>query len=235
MARSASTAPTSARSTWPSGASVSPRCSRTTSGTSCRWPTTSRRSAATAPASPARSKTPPPTSLADLDTVLSRAYAGGTDLSGGQWQRVALARALHAVHGRRRRGVARRTHRAARRARRSRDLRPHPASHQGLHHDPDLAPLRHGAPRRSHLRARTRQGDRARHPRRTDRARAAATAPCSTCRRRASRKTASPATPKTSSRRDRRDGGARPDDARHPAGEARRTTCRRCRRRCCTP
>ena len=36
-------------------------------------------------------------SLADLDTVLSRAYAGGTDLSGGQWQRVALARALAAV------------------------------------------------------------------------------------------------------------------------------------------
>ena len=36
-------------------------------------------------------------SLAELDTVLSRAYAGGTDLSGGQWQRVALARALCAV------------------------------------------------------------------------------------------------------------------------------------------
>ena len=36
-------------------------------------------------------------SLAGLDTVLSRAYAGGTDLSGGQWQRVALARALCAV------------------------------------------------------------------------------------------------------------------------------------------
>jgi ATP-binding cassette subfamily B protein len=35
--------------------------------------------------------------LADLDTVLSRAYPGGTDLSGGQWQRVALARALCAV------------------------------------------------------------------------------------------------------------------------------------------
>jgi ATP-binding cassette subfamily B protein len=35
--------------------------------------------------------------LADLDTVLSRAYAGGRDLSGGQWQRVALARALCAV------------------------------------------------------------------------------------------------------------------------------------------
>jgi ATP-binding cassette, subfamily B, bacterial len=37
------------------------------------------------------------TSLASLDTVLSRAYEGGTDLSGGQWQRVALARALAAV------------------------------------------------------------------------------------------------------------------------------------------
>jgi len=35
--------------------------------------------------------------LADLDTVLSRAYSGGTDLSGGQWQRIALARALCAV------------------------------------------------------------------------------------------------------------------------------------------
>jgi ATP-binding cassette subfamily B protein len=34
------------------------------------------------------------------DTVLSRQYSGGADLSGGQWQRVALARALFAVeHG----------------------------------------------------------------------------------------------------------------------------------------
>jgi ABC-type multidrug transport system fused ATPase/permease subunit len=37
------------------------------------------------------------TALASLDTILSRAYDGGTDLSGGQWQRVALARALCAV------------------------------------------------------------------------------------------------------------------------------------------
>jgi ATP-binding cassette subfamily B protein len=37
------------------------------------------------------------TQLAPLDTVLSRGYQGGTDLSGGQWQRVALARALCAV------------------------------------------------------------------------------------------------------------------------------------------
>jgi ATP-binding cassette subfamily B protein len=32
-----------------------------------------------------------------LDTVLSRQYPGGRDLSGGQWQRIALARAMFAV------------------------------------------------------------------------------------------------------------------------------------------
>jgi len=37
------------------------------------------------------------TGLAELDTPLSKNYAGGTDLSGGQWQRVAIARALCAV------------------------------------------------------------------------------------------------------------------------------------------
>ena len=35
--------------------------------------------------------------LASLDTPLARGYAGGTELSGGQWQRIALARALCAV------------------------------------------------------------------------------------------------------------------------------------------
>ena len=35
--------------------------------------------------------------LAELVTPLAKGYAGGTDLSGGQWQRVALARALCAV------------------------------------------------------------------------------------------------------------------------------------------
>ncbi|NNC31375.1 ATP-binding cassette domain-containing protein [Longimicrobium terrae] len=33
------------------------------------------------------------------DTVLSREFEGGADLSGGQWQRIALARALTAVRG----------------------------------------------------------------------------------------------------------------------------------------
>jgi ATP-binding cassette subfamily B protein len=33
------------------------------------------------------------------DTVLSKSYAGGTELSGGQWQRIALARAMTAVAG----------------------------------------------------------------------------------------------------------------------------------------
>jgi ABC-type multidrug transport system fused ATPase/permease subunit len=37
------------------------------------------------------------TDLASLDTPLAKGYAGGTDLSGGQWQRVALARALASV------------------------------------------------------------------------------------------------------------------------------------------
>ncbi|MGH1490967.1 MAG: ABC transporter ATP-binding protein [Acidimicrobiales bacterium] len=35
--------------------------------------------------------------LAGLDTPLAKGYAGGTDLSGGQWQRVALARAICGV------------------------------------------------------------------------------------------------------------------------------------------
>ena len=35
--------------------------------------------------------------LASLDTPLAKGYAGGTELSGGQWQRIALARTLCAV------------------------------------------------------------------------------------------------------------------------------------------
>ena len=36
--------------------------------------------------------------LANLDTTMSKAYAQGIDLSGGQWQRIALARALCAAY-----------------------------------------------------------------------------------------------------------------------------------------
>ena len=72
-------------------------------------------------------------------------------------------RALCAVRLGRRRRAARRAHRPARRARRGRDLRSHSRRHAAHHDDPDLAPVFDRAPRRSHLRARTRPGGRARH------------------------------------------------------------------------
>ena len=106
--------------------------------------------------------------LAPLGTILSRAYEGGTDLSGGQWQRVALARALVLGHAGRGGRPARRTHRATRRAWRSRDLRTAARRHAPLHDHPHLAPLLDRAPGRSHLRPRARPGRRTRHPRRAD-------------------------------------------------------------------
>ena len=106
--------------------------------------------------------------LAGLDTILARGYEGGTDLSGGQWQRVALARALCAVElGA---GVVLLDEPTA-----QLDVRGEAeiferilAGDAALHDDPDLASLLDGAPRRPHLRARARQGHRARHARRAD-------------------------------------------------------------------
>ena len=84
--------------------------------------------------------------------MLARGYEGGTDLSGGQWQRVALARALAAVRQGARvvlldeptaaldvRGEAEIFERIL-------------AETRGLHDDPDLAPVLHGAPGRPDLR-----------------------------------------------------------------------------------
>ena len=146
------------------GASASPRCSRTSSASSCRCATTWRRRAPPTTPIVAALAEAGAHDLAALDTPLAKGYAGGTDLSGGQWQRVALARALCAVRARRRRGAARRAHRPARRARRGRDLRADPGRHPALHDDPHLPPLLDRPPRRPHLRARARPGRGARAP-----------------------------------------------------------------------
>ena len=84
-------------STWHRGASASPPSSRTSCASSCRCATTSRPRARPTTLIVAALAEAGATGLAGLDTILSKAYADGTDLSGGQWQRVALARALAAV------------------------------------------------------------------------------------------------------------------------------------------
>ena len=111
--------------------------------------------------------------LADLDTPLAKGYAGGTDLSGGQWQRVALARALHAVDAGA--GVVLLDEPTAQLDVQGRggDLRAHPRRDEGPHDDPRVAPLLDRAPGRPHLRARARGGRRARLARRADGARRA--------------------------------------------------------------
>ena len=153
------------------GARASPRCSRTSSASSCRCATTWRPAARPTTSCARALAAAGAADLAELDTILARGYDGGTDLSGGQWQRVALARALCAVRAGRRRRPARRADRAARRPRRGGDLRSPPRRDAALHDDPHLASLLDGAPCRSHLRARARPRRRARHARRADGAR----------------------------------------------------------------
>ena len=64
-----------------------------------RWPTTSRPRAVRPDTDrPGVARRRRPTSWPTSTPCCHARYAGGTDLSGGQWQRVALARALHAVH-----------------------------------------------------------------------------------------------------------------------------------------
>ena len=96
-APSRSTALTSASSTSMPGGRGWRRCSRTSSGSSCRCATTWRPPARRTTSIRAALADAGAAGLAELDTVLARGYEGGTELSGGQWQRVALARALCAV------------------------------------------------------------------------------------------------------------------------------------------
>ena len=106
--------------------------------------------------------------LAGLDTVLARGYEGGTELSGGQWQRIALARALCAIQlGA---GVVLLDEPTA-----QLDVRGEAeifdrilAASRRCDHDPHLASIFDGAPRRPHLRPGARQGRRAGHARRAD-------------------------------------------------------------------
>ena len=140
-----------------------PRCSRTSSASSCRCATTSRPRGAPDDVVLAALAAAGAGDLAELDTVLPRGYDGGTDLSGGQWQRVALARALCAV--RLGAGVVLLDEPTA-----QLDVRGEAeiferilAATRGLHHDPGLAPVLHRPPRRPHLRGRGRPGRRARH------------------------------------------------------------------------
>lgn len=96
----------------------------------------------------------------DWDTVLSREYDGGTELSGGQWQRIALARALAAVRAGARILVLDEPT-GARRACRGRAVREVPGRHEGRHHGPGQSSAGDRSPGGSDRRPRRR--DRADH------------------------------------------------------------------------
>ena len=93
-AASRSTASTCATSIPTRGDRASPRCSRTSCGSSATSAPTSRPHGATEESITGALHDAGADDLASLDTILAKGYAGGIDVSGGQWQRVALARAL---------------------------------------------------------------------------------------------------------------------------------------------
>ena len=103
---------------------------------------------------------------ANWNTVLSKKFEGGTDLSGGQWQRVALARAMFALECGAGVLAARRADRQPRRAGRGGALRPVPRTHRRADHHRRLAPLLDRAPGRQDRRPRRRPHRRDRQPRR---------------------------------------------------------------------
>ena len=98
------------------------------------------------------------------DTVLSRQYSNGSDISGGEWQRVAIARALGALEaGSRVLVLDEPTAHLDVRAEAA-VLRSLPGAHEGRDDDPDLPSLLDGTKGRCHLCARRRPCRGAWHP-----------------------------------------------------------------------
>jgi ATP-binding cassette subfamily B protein len=103
------------------------------------------------------------------DRVLSGEYAGGTDLSGGQWQRVALGPGTGRDRCRGGRARPGRAHRRARRTCRGPAVRQLPHRHPGPDHDPGQPPPVQRPTRGPDRGPRRRSHRGGRHPRRAGR------------------------------------------------------------------